>query len=195
LDRLLKQRTEEAVLQQPTALKQDTKDTKRRLPLAIPTPFAASQVVRQSPDFIINTVDHRQILLSEHRGKVVALLFILTGCPHCQECVASLSKLQGEYGHQGFQALAATIDETANRDVRLFLQQVRPTFPIGFAHRSAVIQYLQHTPDRRMMMPQLVMVDRSGMIREQHSGDHPYFEHAMREKNLRASIEGLLGRR
>jgi hypothetical protein len=103
-----------------------------------------------------------------------------------------LSKLQKEYGPRGFQVLSAAIEDTAGRDVPLFIRQFQPAFPVGFAHRLSVGQYLQHPPSGRMMMPQLVFVDRSGVIREQHSGDEPYFEDNVQEKNLRATIENLL---
>jgi peroxiredoxin len=152
----------------------------------------AAQVPRKSPEFAINTTTGKQILLSEHRGKVVALMFILTGCPHCQECTKVLSRLQREYGPRGLQVLSAAIEDTAGRDVPAFIRQFQPSFPVGFAHRLSVGQYLQHSPSARMMMPQLVFIDRGGMIREQHSGDEPYFEDAVQEKNLRTTIEGLL---
>ena len=153
----------------------------------------AAQVPRKAPEFAINTVDQKQVLLSQHRGKVVALLFILTGCPHCQTTTGVLSKLQREYGPRGFQVLSAAIEDTAARDVPRFIQQFQPTYPVGFAHRLSVGQFLQSPPGGRMMMPQLAIIDRSGMIREQHTGDEPYFQEAVQEKNLRASIEGLLG--
>jgi thiol-disulfide isomerase/thioredoxin len=154
--------------------------------------LSAAQVPRKSPEFAINTTTGKQILLSEHRGKVVALMFILTGCPHCQETTKMLSRLQQEYGPKGFQVLSAAIEDTAGRDVPLFIRQFRPAFPVGFAHRLSVGQYLQHPPSARMMMPQLVFVDRNGMIREQHSGDAPYFGEGVQEKNLRNTIETLL---
>jgi hypothetical protein len=47
--------------------------------------LSAAQVPRKSPEFAINTTTGKQILLSEHRGKVVALMFILTGCPQDDE--------------------------------------------------------------------------------------------------------------
>jgi thiol-disulfide isomerase/thioredoxin len=153
----------------------------------------AAPVPRKSPEFAINTMDQKQILLSQHRGKVVALLFILTGCPHCQATTGVLTKLQKEYGARGLQVLSAAIEDTAARDVPRFIQQFQPAYPVGFANRLSVGQYLQSPPGGRMMMPQLVIIDRSGMIREQHTGDEPYFQEGVQEKNLRASIEALLG--
>ena len=152
----------------------------------------AAQTPRKSPEFAINATTGKQILLSEHRGKVVALMFILTTCPHCQTTTRMLSKLQNEYGSRGFQVLAAAIEDTAAQAVPQFVQQFRPTFPVGFAHRLSVGQYLQLSPSARMMMPQLVFVDRGGTIREQHAGDEPYFAEGVQEKNLRNSIEALL---
>src|SRR5690349_18641607 len=73
----------------------------------------AAEVPRRSPEFAIQMPDGRQILLSQYRGKVVALIFILTYCPHCQKTIQSLSKLQPEYGPRGFQVLASAIEDMA----------------------------------------------------------------------------------
>jgi thiol-disulfide isomerase/thioredoxin len=154
--------------------------------------LSAAQTPRKSPEFAINTTTGKQILLSEHRGKVVALMFILTTCPHCQETTRILTKLQQEYGPRGFEVLAAAIEDTAAQNVPRFIAQFRPSFPVGFTHRLSAGQYLQLSPSARMMMPQLVFVDRTGAIREQHAGDEPYFAPDVQEKNLRNSIDALL---
>jgi hypothetical protein len=47
------------------------------LTLLAATAFAA-EVPRKSPEFAIQLVDGKQVLLSNYRGKVVCLMFILT---------------------------------------------------------------------------------------------------------------------
>ena len=71
----------------------------------------AAEVPRPSPDFAINTVDGAPLQVSQYKGKVVALVFILTTCPHCQKTVGYLSTMQKEYGPRGLQVLASAVDD------------------------------------------------------------------------------------
>jgi peroxiredoxin len=152
----------------------------------------AATVPRHSPEFAINMVGGKQILLSQYRGKVVALLFILTYCPHCQKTVSTLSKFQGEYAPRGFQVLSSAIEDMAAMALPDFMKRFNPPFPVGYNERNAVIEYLQHPEMLKLLMPQLVFVDRQGTIRAQFSGDQPFFGDDQ-EKNIRQEIEKLLG--
>jgi len=150
----------------------------------------AAQVPRPSPEFAIQMTDGRQELLSTHRGKVVALAFLLTYCSHCQQTTQILSKLQNEYGPKGFQVLGSATEDMAAMAVPDFIKQFKPAFPVGYNPRNTVLEYLQHPAMFRLMMPQLVFVDRQGTIRAQYAGDDPFFSN--QEKNLREMIETLL---
>jgi len=44
----------------------------------------------------------------------------------------------------------------------------------------------------RMMMPQVVVIDRKGIIRAQLAGDDKFFAEAEQEKNFRGLLEPLL---
>jgi thiol-disulfide isomerase/thioredoxin len=151
----------------------------------------AANVPRPSREFAIDTLAGKQVLLSNHRGKVVALLFILTTCPHCQQVTQSLSKLQREYGAKGLQVLSAAIEDNAAGTVPGFIKRFQPAFPVGWTNRYSAGEYLQHPTMLRMMMPQLVFIDRTGTIRAQYAGDDPFFG-ANQDKNLRGMIENLL---
>jgi len=54
--------------------------------LAAPALRAAS-IPRKVPEFAINLADGKQVAISQYRGKVVAVVFILTTCPHCQQVI------------------------------------------------------------------------------------------------------------
>lgn len=151
----------------------------------------AAPVPRRSPEFGISLNNGKQALLSQYRGKVVALMFILTYCSHCQHTVEIMKKLQAEYVPQGFQALASATEDMAAMAVPDFLKRFQPNFPVGYNDRKQMVEYLQHDPQMRMMMPQLVLVDRDGTIRAQYAGDDPFFG-AEQEANLRAKIGELL---
>ena len=161
------------------------------LALCLALTSTAAQVPRHSPEFAINMTDGRQVLLSQYRGKVVALIFILTTCPHCQHTVQVLSKLQNEYGPRGFQVLATAVDTMGKMYVPDFIRRFQPPFPVGFNERDSINEYLQHPSMLRMSMPQIVFIDRQGTIRAQHSGEDAFFA-GDQEKTIAATIEPLL---
>jgi peroxiredoxin len=148
---------------------------------------------RHSPDFAINMNDGSQIQLSQYQGKVVVLAFILTYCSHCQFTAQILSRLQKEYGPQGLQVVASAIDPMSSLKVPDFIKQFQPGYPVGFNEHNQAIEYLQHPIMYRLMMPQVVFIDRKGTIRAQHAGDEStFFAEATQEKNIRDAIEPLL---
>jgi peroxiredoxin len=153
----------------------------------------AADIPRPSPDFAINMNDGTQIHLSQYQGKVVVLAFILTYCSHCQFTAQILSRLQKEYGPQGLQVVASAIDPMSSMKVPDFIKQFQPGYPVGFNEHNPAVEYLQHPIMYRLMMPQLVFIDRKGTIRAQHAGDEEaFFSQATQEKNLREAIEPLL---
>ncbi len=158
----------------------------------IPLAPAAAQIPRKSPEYAINMNQGGQILLSTQRGKVVALLFILTTCGHCQKVTQTLTGIQKEFGPRGFQTIAAAIEDGSARNVPGFVQQFKPSFPVGYTPRDSASEYLQQSSIVPMMMPQLVFIDRAGTIVAKHPGDDPIFNDGA-EKSLRAKIESLLG--
>lgn len=151
----------------------------------------AAQVPRPSPDFGITLTGGKQIQLSQYKGKVCVLAFILTTCPHCQQTVGYLSALQNEYGPRGFQVLASAIEDMAAMNLPDFVKRFQPPFPVGYNSLNPVLEYLQHPAMFRLLMPQLVFIDRQGTIRAQYSGEEKFFAENQ-EKNLREQVEALL---
>jgi peroxiredoxin len=152
---------------------------------------SAAEVPRPSPDFAIDMLGGQQIRVSQYKGKVCALAFILTTCPHCQKTVGYLSTMQNEYGPRGFQVLASAIEDMAKMNVPDFIKRFQPPFPVGFSNQNEVQDYLQHPVILRLLMPQLVFIDRKGTIRAQYAGDDKFFGEDQ-DKNIREQIEALL---
>jgi peroxiredoxin len=157
----------------------------------IATAATAADVPRRAPDFAISLNNGQQIQVSQYRGKIVALAFILTYCPHCQKTCGFLATMQNEYGPRGFQVLASAIEDMASMKVPDFVKQFHPPFPVGFNEREPVLEFLQHPAIFRLLMPQVVFIDRQGTIRAQYAGDDKFFADDQ-EKNIREQIEALL---
>lgn len=144
---------------------------------------------RRSPEFQLNFVGGEQKLLSSYRGKVVMIEFLHTTCPHCQHASQVFSKLYTEYGSRGFQPLGVAWNDMANMLVPDFIKINKVNYPIAFATREAVMDYLVMSPIVRSVVPQIVWIDRKGMIRSQTPpiGD----EKMLTEKYWREMIETL----
>jgi len=151
----------------------------------------AADLPRPSPDFAITMLGGQPIHLSQYKGKVCALAFILTTCPHCQKTVGILSTMQNEFGPRGFQVLASATEDMAAMNLPDFIKRFQPSFPVGFSSRSVVEEYLQHPSIFVMMMPQLVFIDRQGVIWAQYAGNDKFFAEDQ-DKHIREQIEALL---
>ena len=134
-------------------------------------PLAAQELPRKAREWPIYTPDGKQILLSSYHGKVVVLAFILTTCPHCQHTVGILTKLQPEYAPRGLQVLASAVEENPRKSVPGFIQNFKPTFPVGFNEDvNQVLDFWQYTRARLPLMPIILIIDREGVIRFEHEG-------------------------
>lgn len=165
--------------------------------LFLGTAFAAGPgESRKSPElaYSVPAGGHQEPkLLSQYRGKVVALEFIFTTCPHCQHASILMSKLQQDYGNRGFQALDVAINENADLLVGNFVRDFHVGFPVGWTTRDQFLTFMNFSFADRFVVPQLVLIDRKGMIHYQTPalGDGDY-EKQMQESTIRSRIEDLL---
>lgn len=156
--------------------------------------WAQPPTPRKAPEVTIVEANGKQSLLSSYRGKVVVLAFIFTTCPHCQAEVGVLSKLHTELGPKGFQPLAVAFNDNAGLLLNEFVQNFHPNFPVGSASRKTVVDYLQLDDSGAVpwMVPQIVVIDRKGMIVAQSSpkGTEELQEEAAMRKRLTAMLGG-----
>ena len=146
---------------------------------------------RKAPELTIVESTGKQMLLSSFKGKVVALAFVFTTCPHCQAECQVLSKLDSELGPKGFQPLAVAFNDNAGMLVNNFIQNFHINFPVGYAARETVVNYLQLNDKDMWNVPQIVLIDRKGMIVAQSAPKGT--EELQEENSLHAKITNLLG--
>jgi peroxiredoxin len=160
------------------------------LGLAAAFVLEGADIPRPAPAMTFKTPSGGVIDLTQHRGKIVALEFLITTCPHCQKCSQILQKMQDEYGPKGFQALGVATNEMAHMLVPDYVKNFALRFPVGFAPREQAHEFLQHPMMLIMYVPQLVFIDRKGVIQAQFQGGSDFFKDE--EKNVRAKIEEML---
>ncbi|MEK7405015.1 MAG: TlpA disulfide reductase family protein [Acidobacteriota bacterium] len=158
--------------------------------LALAAALPGAEASRPAPEYAVKLPSGQQLLLSQFRGKVVALEFLLTTCPACQDASRVMNQLHKEYGPRGFQPLGVAINEMAMMLVPDYVRDLQLGFPVGVGTRESCLDFLRHSAVLRMMMPQLVLIDRKGVIRGQYAGDDPFMKD--KEKSLRAQVEALL---
>jgi peroxiredoxin len=158
--------------------------------------FAAAQpdveLGRLAPELLARLPDGRKLELSGYRGKVVALSFIYTTCDHCRRTSLTMNKFQKEYGPRGFQALGVAFNEGAGKLLPGFLKETGIGYPVATGTAMDLFDFLD-IPPQTVDLPQLIFIDRKGIIREYFNGTDSF--PAREEEFLRALIEKLLGQR
>jgi peroxiredoxin len=153
----------------------------------------AAELPRPAKDFRFRLPGGQEVSLGQYKGKVIALEFLLTTCPHCQDTSRVMQKLYQELGPKGVQALGVSINDPDGRLTAQYIKQFGLSYPVGYQpNRDAVSDFLQHPIMVTMMMPQLVLIDRNGVIRAQYGGSDPFFNKANEEQNLRKALLDLL---
>lgn len=151
---------------------------------------AVSPVPRKAPEFTIVEPSGKQTLLSSFKGKVVVMEFLYTTCPHCQAASQVFNRLYKEMGPRGFQPVGIAFNDNAAVLADSFVRQFNVAYPVGYTKPDAVLSYLGLSLMDRYVVPQIVVIDRKGMIRAQSAplGD----ESLQNETTLRKLIDGLL---
>jgi len=160
-------------------------------PLAVGT----TTVPRRSPEFTISVPAGKTTLLSSYKGKVVVVEFLFIASEHCMRVAQVLNKLNHDLGSRGFQPIGVVFDPpkvptSGEKVIPSMVDYFKLTYPVGFASKAEVDTYLGRTGPQLLAIPQLVVIDRTGMIRAT-TGDHTDLK-LEDENSLRALIDGLL---
>ncbi len=148
--------------------------------------------VRKAPELTFTIPGEGQKTLNQYRGKVVALEFIWTTCPHCQAASRMMTKLQQEYGPRGFQAVDVAVNQNADLLVENFAKDYEVGFPVGWITQPQMVSFMKFSSDR-FVVPQLVLIDRKGYIHYQTpQTENDKWDKLMKEDAIRQHIEQLL---
>ncbi len=162
--------------------------------LAVGVPVYAGDTpsVRKAPEFTFSLPGKGPQQLSAYQGKVVALEFIFTTCPHCQAASKLMTKLQEEFGPRGLQVLDVAVNPNADLLVENFAKDFHVNFPVGFVSPDRMTAFMGWS-NARYVVPQLVLIDRKGFIHYQTpSTETDEWDKLMKEEAVRAHIEELL---
>ena len=121
--------------------------------------MAQGLVPRPAPELKIGVEN-----LSSWRGRVVLLAFISTECPHCQRASGIFEQLSHEFAGR---VQVAEMAFNENPEVPAFVKRFGLSFPVGVSNTVAAHDFLGIRRGERLGTPQVVVIDRSGVIRAQ----------------------------
>lgn len=131
----------------------------------VPVLTEAPRVGHLAPDFVLTTLDGREVRLSDYRGHVVFLNFWATWCGPCKVEMPAMERLYRDYRRQGFVILAVSSDPEGAAVTGPFRDSLGLSFTIA------------HDPDVVVMrmygvraLPHTFLVDRRGVITHQVFG-------------------------
>jgi len=113
----------------------------------------------------------QQIYLgADYSGKTLILAFILTDCSHCQFTTGLLKGIQKDYAPKGVEVLDPPLKPCRRSTYRLREEDGRE-LSVGYNDQNYAAKFL--LPENEpLLMPQIVFIDRHGIIRRQFAGDN-----------------------
>ena len=93
--------------------------------------LVAGEVPREAPALQLKTTDGKVVSLADLKGKVVAVLWISTDCPHCQDTCESLAPIYSELSGQGFEIMGMAVNPRAPGNIDAFKRKHGVQFPLA----------------------------------------------------------------
>ena len=125
-------------------------------------PAATQLTGSEAPDFVLKSLSGENLRLSEYRGEIVMLSFWATWCGDCRAQLEELAAMYERYQNAGVELL--DLDQNDNQASRMA--------------RSLGVKYpILHDPTGEVgklyavdKMPVMVLIDRSGVVRDVFEG-------------------------
>jgi thiol-disulfide isomerase/thioredoxin len=160
----------------------------------------AAPLPRKSPEFSIIEPSGKTSMLSGFKGKVVVMEFLFIRSEHCLRVAQMLNRLNTELAPRGFQSVGIVFDppndrgfdpNTGSQSVTAMVNYFKLTYPVGYTSKDKVDSYLGRASNEVLNIPQVVVIDRGGVIRAASGGKggNPRLEN---EDSLRALLDTLL---
>ncbi len=94
-----------------------------------------------APDFQLQTIDGKNMKLSDFRGKAILLNFWATWCGPCKIEMPWFVELQKQYGPEGLQIVGVAMDDSSTEDITKFVKEMGVNYPILLGKESVGQSY------------------------------------------------------
>jgi peroxiredoxin len=150
----------------------------------------AAPVPREAPALTVTDVMGQKQDLSQFRGDVVVIEFMLIRCPGCLQMAKTINKLYGEMANRGLQPVSVVFDNGVSDPViRDLANLLKLNYPVGYTTSEDVDRYLARAITERFQVPQVVVIDRAGVIRAQ---SRPSGETSLTDESYLRNLVGAL---
>ena len=151
----------------------------------------AGQTPRPAPEFTIQRYQTAPLMLSQLRGKIVALAFIYTTCSHCQDLTRNLKVIQKDYAARNVQVVTVACEEGVTNNFLGYLKAFEPNFHTGITNEGEVKKFVQWNDKRDgiLYVPYMIFIDAAGIIRGDFNGKDGFFGEM--DKHIRAELDKL----
>lgn len=122
-----------------------------------PTPLITK--ASPAPDFTLESLDGKNLRLSDLRGKAVLLNFWATWCGPCKIETPWLVELQNQYGQQGLQVVGVEMGDDGKDDIAKFAKDMGVNYPVLIG-KEAVGEAYGGVP----ALPETFFIGRDGKI-------------------------------
>jgi thiol-disulfide isomerase/thioredoxin len=112
-----------------------------------------------APDFTLESLDGKNMRLSDLRGKAVLLNFWATWCGPCKIETPWLVEMQKQYGSQGLQVIGVAMDDSGKDDIEKFAKDMGVNYPVLLG-KEAVGEAYGGVP----ALPESFFIGRNGKI-------------------------------
>ena len=134
--------------------------------LAVATSVSAATKLKgsEAPDFALRSLAGQNMRLSEFRGQIVMLSFWATWCGDCRAQLEQLGEMHTHYQEAGVALLAVSLDQN-RKQAEDAVARSKATYPV--LHDQAGDVGKLYDVSR---MPVMMLIDRSGVVREVFEG-------------------------
>ncbi len=139
----------------------------------------ASLLHRPAPEFVRTDLQNQPIDLHAYRGRVVLLTFWATWCAPCQVEMPRFVAWQQEYGPQGLQIIAISMDDDT-QPVKNLLRRRHVNYPVIMGDVKLADSY-----GGVLGLPITYLIDRNGIVVARFKGESNL-------EAMRAQIETFL---
>jgi thiol-disulfide isomerase/thioredoxin len=112
-----------------------------------------------APDFELQSLEGKNVKLSDFHGKAVLLNFWATWCIPCKVEMPWFVELQKEYGPKGFQIVGVAMDDASTEDIAKFAKQMGVNYPVLLGKEAVGQSY-----GGVGVLPTTFFIDRDGKL-------------------------------
>ncbi|HYM76982.1 MAG TPA: TlpA disulfide reductase family protein [Candidatus Dormibacteraeota bacterium] len=94
-----------------------------------------------APNFTLETLDGKNLSLSDLKGKAVLVNFWATWCGPCKIETPWLVELQNQYGAQGLQVVGVAMDDSGKDEIARFAKDMGMNYPVLIGKEAVGDEY------------------------------------------------------